>query len=144
MVVAIFRSVGAVIAGLIVALILVVAVKGIYPFPLSVDPNDYQGLEWHVANIRRWLLGAMVAWWGMTALVSSCVATQLGPGRHAAHGGVVGFLLFLPMIANMIVLPYPLWFEVANLVTIPVATIFGTMLGRGTIFGRRQPSDALA
>ena len=137
----IFRSVGAVIAGLIVAFILVVAVKRIYPFPLSFNPKDYQGLEAHVANISRLLLGVMVVWWGMTALVSSCVATQLGPGRHSAHGGVVGFLLVLPMSANMIVLPYPLWFELANLVTIPVATIFGTMLGRGTLFGIRQPSD---
>jgi hypothetical protein len=141
MIVSILRSVGAVIAGLIVALILIVAVKGIYPFPLSVDPHDYEFLEWHVANISRWLLGVIVVWWGMIALVSSCLATQLGTGRHSAHGIVVVFLLFLPMIANMIMLPYPLWFEVANLVTIPVATIFGTMLGRGTIFGLRQPSD---
>ncbi|MCE9527244.1 MAG: hypothetical protein K8R36_14450 [Planctomycetales bacterium] len=148
MVVSIFRSIGAVIAGLAVALFLIVAVEGIsaviHPFPPGVDPSDYELCQAHVANYPQWLLGIVVVLWGMTALVSSWLATRLGTKRHSAHGKVVGFFLFLPMIANVAMLPYPVWFGLFNMVAIPLATILGTMLGRGTIFGPRLPSDPTA
>ena len=148
MIVSIFRSVGAVIAGLIVALILIIVVEGIsavfHPFPPGVDPNNYELCKAHVAQYPHWLLGVVVVLWGMIALVCSWLATRLGTGRHSAHGRVVGFLLFLPMIVNVATLPYPIWFGLFNLIAIPMATILGTMLGRGTIFGLRQPSDPTA
>src|SRR5436190_12596778 len=148
MIVAILRSIGAVVAGLVVAFILIIAVEGIsavlHPFPPGVDPNDYELCKEHVANYPQWLPAVVVVLWGMIALVCSWLATRLGTMRHAAHGKVVGFLLFLPMIVNVTMLPYPIWFGLLNLIAIPMATILGTMLGRGTIFGPRQPSDSTA
>ena len=51
--------------------------------------------------------------------------------RHPAHGIVVGLLLLLAVVFNMYHLPYPLWFEVLNLMVFPLGIYCGVRLGRG-------------
>ena len=130
----IFRSIGAVVASLALAVALIVAIEGIsavfHPFPPGVDGSDCEACKAHVARYPHWLLGVAVIAWGLTTLLSTWLATRLGAFRHPAHGVAVGLLLFLAVIANLLMLPYYLWFELVNLVTIPLAIYFGTQLGR--------------
>ena len=64
-------------------------------------------------------------------------------GRHPAHGFVVGSLLILAVVFNMYQLPYPLWFEVFNLVAFPVAIYWGVKLGRGEKMAEVVTEDPL-
>src|SRR5262245_34863387 len=91
------RSVGAVLAGLVVAAVLIVGVEGfgsiVHPFPPDVDPTDYEVCKAHVARYPAWVLAVAVVAWGLTTFVSAWLATRLGSGRRRAHGVVVGLVL---------------------------------------------------
>jgi hypothetical protein len=131
---AILRSVGSVIAGLIVAFILVIAVEvigsNLHPFPPGIDPNDMEACKAHVAKFPAYVLALVVPLWGATVFVSSWLATRLGTGRHPAHGFVVGAIQFVAVAFNMSLLPYPIWFWI-NLIVIPLAFIWGAKLAQG-------------
>ena len=136
---AVMRSVAAVVLGVLVAMLLIVGVEVVgavlHPFPEGADTSDVEVVKAHVAIFPSWILALAVALWGVTAFVSPWVATRVGTGRHPAHGLVVGALLLLMVGFNMYLLPYPTWFEVANVVVFPVAIFFGVRLA-----SRNQPA----
>ncbi len=131
---AIIRSVGSVVAGLIVALMLVIGVEGmssiLHPFPPGIDPTDFEACKAHVARYPAGVLALVVPLWGMAVFVSSWLATRLGTGRQLAHGLVVGAILFAAVVFNMAMLPYPTWFWV-NLVVFPISCFWGAKLAQG-------------
>ena len=133
--VSILRSIGAVIAGLVVAMILIIAVEGIsavfHPFPPGVDPQDFEACKAHVAKYPTWVLAVAALGWGATVFLSSWLATRFGTGRHPAHGIVVGSLLYLAAASNILMLPYAMWFEVGCLVLLPLCAFAGAWLGKG-------------
>jgi len=131
----IVRSAASIVVSLMFAMAMIVTVEGIgaivHPFPPEVDTNDIEAVKAHVARCPAWFLGVVVVLWGFTTFASAWIATRLGAGRHPAHGIVVGLMLLLAVVMNMLMLPYPVWFEVANLVTFSLAIYWGTKLGRG-------------
>jgi hypothetical protein len=142
----VLRSVGALIAGLVAAMALIVAVEVVsmmvHPFPPGVDPSDFEVCAAHVAKLPAGVLALGVAGWGLTALVGAWVATRLGTNRHPAHGIVIGALLFLGAAFNMYMLPYAAWFKVANVVVLPLATLWGVRLGRGSAQVQSEAGEA--
>ncbi len=130
----IIRSVASVILSLLVAMVLVIAVEGfsavVHPFPPGFNGTPDEMYE-HVARYPDWVLAVGVVAWGATTFASTWLATRLGAARHPAHGIVVGVLLLLAVVFNMYLLPYPLWFEVLNLVVFPIGIYCGVRLGRG-------------
>lgn len=130
----IFQSLGSVILGLIVAFVLIIAIElfsaVVHPLP---DGFDYttDALNQHVANYPDWVLGLVVPAWGVMTFASVWLATRLGTGRHPAHGIVVGLLLLLAVAYNMYLLPYPSWFEVANVAAFLTCIYLGKKLGQG-------------
>ncbi|REJ85140.1 MAG: hypothetical protein DWQ36_14760 [Acidobacteria bacterium] len=126
----VLRSAGAVALSLLVAFILVVALEWVssilHPFP----EGEFDMLE-HVAAYPQWVLAFVVVWWGATTFLAAWMATRLGEGRHPAHGWCVGLLLLAAVAMNQSMLPYPLWFEVANYVVFVAATVCGARLGAG-------------
>ena len=135
MLVSILRSIGALVAGLVLAAVLVFALEvvtlALHPFPPGVDPNDFEVCKAHVAKFPEWVLALGTAAWATTALASSALATRLGAGRHPAHGYLIGVLLWAMVALNVSMLPYPAWFKVANILLIPLAAWFGVKFGRG-------------
>ena len=128
------RSVVAVVLGLTAAMFFIVGVEGVslvlHPFPPGVDPTNYEACKAHVAQYPVWVLLLVVVGWGLCTLVSSWLSTRVGSGRHPAHGIVVGSILLVAAVANMLMLPYPIWFWVANLVVFPAAFMLGARLGQ--------------
>jgi hypothetical protein len=131
----IIRSALAVIISLVVAFVLVVALEGasavLHPFPADFDGSQAAMLD-HVANYPDWVLAIVVVIWGATTFVSTWLATRLGTNRHAAHGLAIGSLLLAGVILNMYLLPYPVWFEAANVVVFLLCIYWGVKLGRST------------
>jgi hypothetical protein len=134
MLMSILRSAGAVVAGVVLAGVLLAGMEVfgelVYPFPPGVDPNDIEVCRAHVATYPAWVLAVANVAWGGTAFVAPWLATRIGTGRHPAHGFAIGVLLFLMVAMNMSMLPYPVWFDLINLVAFPLATITGVRLGR--------------
>jgi hypothetical protein len=129
----ILQSAGAIIASLAAAFLLVVAVEGgsaiVHPFPPGFDGSGEQMLA-HVANYPAWVLALAVIAWGITMFVSTWLATRLGTDRHPAHGIGVGLFLLAAVAFNMYLLPYPVWFEAANIILFPILGFYGARMGR--------------
>ncbi len=125
------RSIGAIIAGMAVAFILVIAVEAfsavVHPLPADFDGSMEQMCE-HVARYPDWVLAVVVPMWGFTALAGTYIAGRLG-NRGAAL--VVGALLLAGVAFNISMLPYTIWFKVVILLTIPLAVAAGVYLSRG-------------
>jgi len=130
----ILRSTSAVILALVVAMAMIIAVEVIgaimHPFPPGLDQTDLKACMAHVAGLPTAVLVMGVIGWGLTVFVSAWIATRLGAGRHPAHGITIGLLLLAAAAFNMWMLPYPLWFEIANLVVFPTAILLAAQLGR--------------
>jgi hypothetical protein len=140
---AIARSVSAVVLGLALALFCIIGIEVLssilHPLPPGLDPGDLEVMEEHVAHYPPGLLLLAGLGWGLTTFLSAWLATRLGSGRHPAHGILVGVILLAAAVANMLMLPYPTWFWVLNLVAFPAGCYLGARLG-----GRRSTPAAAA
>jgi hypothetical protein len=128
------RSVIAVVLALVLALALIIGVEVmssiLHRLPPGLDPNDLEVVKAHVARYPPAVLLLAGMGWGLTTLLSAWLATRLGSGRHPAHGILVGSILLIAAIGNMLMLPYPRWFWILNLVVLPAGFCLGARLGR--------------
>jgi hypothetical protein len=121
------RTLLAVVAGLALALALVVAVEWfssvVHPFPADFNGNVRE----HVRRYPHWVLGVVVLAWGATSAVAAWAASRLG-GRLA--GIIVASFLAWALIFNLTMLPYAAWFKVAMGIAFPIACLLGIRYGR--------------
>ena len=113
----------AIIAGLATSFVLIVAVElfsnVVHPFPAEFQ-GTHDEICRHVENYPAWILASVVPMWGATAYVGSRVAWRISGGMASS---TVAVLLFAGLAFNISMLPYPIWFEIACLVAIPVASL---------------------
>ncbi len=125
---AILRSILAILAGLAVMLLLIIAVEAfsavVYPLPADFKGTTEEMCA-HVEHYPPWILAVVVPAWGFAGLASAWTARRIGNTYSAA---IVGLLMLLALVSNLAMLPYPTWFKAANLLVIPLALIAGTRL----------------
>jgi hypothetical protein len=115
-----------VIAGMLVALVLVIAVElasaVVHPLPADFGGTQEEMCA-HVARYPAWVLALVVPAWGVIALAGTWTAGRLG-GRGAAL--LVGLLLIAGVLWNISMLPYPMWFKIASPVAVIAAVVAGS------------------
>jgi hypothetical protein len=119
------RTIAGVLIGLVVAFALVNAVElfGSMVHPLPEDfENTMDEMCRHVERYPQWVLAVVVAAWAVAALVSTSTAQYIGNLYSAA---IVGLILLAALVVNISMLPYPIWFKIANLIMIPTAMLVG-------------------
>ena len=122
------RGIAAIIAGMIMALIFVVAVELFSAVVHPVPPGFRGTMEemcLHVARYPHWVLALVVPAWAGTAFASTWISGRMG-NRYC--GLFIGLLLLAALILNLSMLPYPIWFKILNLIAIPVAILLGDRL----------------
>ena len=128
---AVLRSIAAVVAGTVVALVLVVAVE-LFSAVVHPVPPDFGGtmdeMCQHVARYPHWVLAVVVPAWAVAAAASTWIAGRLGNPGCALF---VGALLVAALVFNISMLPYPLWFKIASVIAIPAAVLAGIYWARG-------------
>jgi hypothetical protein len=133
------RGIAAIIAGIIVALIFVVAVEWfsavIHPIPAGFS-GTMEEMCLHVARYPHWVLAVVVPAWAGTAFASTWISGRIG---NRLCGLSIGLLLLAALIFNLSMLPYPIWFKILNLLAIPAAILLGDRLSI-----RRATLDAKA
>ena len=126
----VLRIVLAVVAGMALAFVLVVAVElfsaVVHPFPPGLDPNAPGSIPEHVRRYPGWILAVCGLMWGATAAAATWVAARLG-GRLA--GAVVTLLLAAALAFNLSMLPYVMWFKIAMPAAFFVACLIGIRSG---------------
>lgn len=123
----VLRTLLAVVTGMALALVLVVAVEWfssiVHPFPADFDGN----IGAHVRRYPHWILGVVVLAWGATSTAATWVASRIG-GRLA--GVIVALLLAWALTFNLTMLPYTMWFKAAMFCAFPVACLLGIRHGK--------------
>ncbi|MEX2318131.1 MAG: hypothetical protein WD669_13315 [Pirellulales bacterium] len=122
------RAVGAVVAAMSAAFILLIAVE-LFSAVVHPVPPDFGGtmeeMCKHVERYPHWVLAVVVPAWAGTALASTWIAGRLGNRGSALF---TGLLLLTALIFNISMLPYPIWFKIASLIAIPCAIVSGLSL----------------
>jgi hypothetical protein len=119
------RTIVSIVAGIVVAFILVVAVEFfgavVHPVPADFD-GTMEAMCLHVARFPAWVLAVVVPAWAVTALAGTWTAGRIGNRGSAL---CVGLLLLAAAAFNLSMLPYPTWFKAAILIAIPLAIAAG-------------------
>lgn len=125
---AVLRALAAVVAGLLVLFILVVAVElfsaVVHPLPAEFGGTKEEMCR-HVERYPQWVLAVVVPAWAAAAFASTWTARRIG---NLFASAVVGLLLLAALGCNLWMLPYPTWFKIANLFAIPAAAFAGSRL----------------
>jgi len=123
---AVLRTLAAVLTGLLVLFILVVAVE-LFSAVVHPLPADFGGTKeemcQHVERYPYWVLAVVVPAWAVAAFASVWTARRIGNFYSSA---IVGLLLLAALAFNISKLPYPTWFKFANLLVIPTAVFAGS------------------
>ena len=77
----------------------------------------------HVQRCPPWVLAVVVPAWAVAAFVGTWTARIIG-NRYAS--ATVGLLLLAALVLNLSLLPYPMWFKIANLLALPLAVVTGS------------------
>ena len=130
-----FRNIGAALAGVVTAFVLVMLVEKvghlIYPPPEGLDWTDVEAVETFIATLPFLaLLFPMIAW-VTGAFIGSLVASKIGTARPLIFAGIVGGLMLAATIANLILIPHPLWFAIVSLVAISASAWFAAKVASG-------------
>jgi hypothetical protein len=127
----VLRSIGAVIAGMIVAFLLVFASEGIshkiFPPPPGMNMSDMVQVKAFVSTLPLSALLIVLTGWLIATFVAAWVATKIARGPIA--GFILGALLLAVGIANAFIIPQPLWFSIASFVIYIGATVAGVRAG---------------
>lgn len=117
----VLRTFVAVVVGLFVAFVLVVAVEAVsaavHPLPQDFGGSTEEMCR-HVERYPPWVLAAVVPAWAATAFAGAWAAKWMG---NVYSFAIVGLLLFAGLVLNIAMLPYPLWFKAASLLAVPAA-----------------------
>lgn len=115
-----FRMLGSVVLGAIVGSIVnmgLIMVSGtVIPPPAGADVTTMEGLKasMHLFEARHFLFPFLAH--ALGTLVGAFVAGLTAPGRSAVPAWVVGALFLLGGIANVAMLPSPVWFSAVDLI----------------------------
>jgi hypothetical protein len=120
------RKVLAVVAGAVVAFLIVLLVEGlglrIYPPPPGVDVGDPASRAAAVAAMPLGALLFVLAAWVLGAGIGAAVATAVVRREARWPGLVVGGLILAGSLYNLMVIPHPVWFTAAAVALVPAAT----------------------
>ena len=115
------RAVAAIFAGLIVLFTLLIAVEFfsavVYPVPKDFGGTQEEMCR-HVERYPHWVLAVVVPMWTFAAFASTWTARKIG---NLTTATIVGLLVLAALVCNIAMLPYPMWFKIANLLVIPAA-----------------------
>lgn len=120
------RAAVGVVAGMVLAFVLVVAVEAFSSVvhPIPADSNG--SIPDHVKRYPHWVLAVVVLMWGATIAAATWVATRIG---NRVAGGAVALLLAWALIFNLSMLPYANWFEIVMPIGLLIASAIGIRYG---------------
>jgi hypothetical protein len=132
----VLRTIGSIVAAMLVAFVLVVAVE-LFSAVVHPLPPDFGGTQeevcQHVERYPSWVLAVVIPAWSATALTGTWIAGRLGNRGSALF---LALAILATLILNLSMLPYPIWFKFGCLIAIPGASALGVYWSR-----RRNAAD---
>jgi hypothetical protein len=127
----ILRRIGAVIAGMIAAFVLVAGAEGIahkiYPPRPGTNMQDMAQVKAFVATLPLSVMLIVLTGWLIATFVATWLSARIA--GTTIPGYIVGALLLCAGIANAFMIPQPVWFSIASIVIYIGATWLGARAG---------------
>ena len=129
------RRIGAVVAGLIVAVLIIMAVQAVsgalYPAPPDLDFTDREAVAAYARQLPIGALLIVALSYLLGSLAAGATVGRLARDRHTWLGVVAGVVLTLAGFMNLAAIPHPVWFAVITTVTYIPSAWLGVRLARG-------------
>lgn len=118
MLITVLRGVAGIVIGLVAAFVIVAttnsASHAIYPVAAHIDAGDPAAMKALIASMPLGALITLVVGWVVGAYVAAVIALMVAERRRWAGLTAAGLFL-LVVLANLLMLPHPLWMIVAGL-----------------------------
>jgi len=126
------RNIAALIAGIVTAFasIYLIEMLGhtIYPPPADLDFSDPAAIRPYIATLPIIALLFPMFGWFVGTLTGSLVADLFGDAKPYVFAGIVGGLVLAGTIANLIMIPHPLWFSIISLLGIIASALLANRI----------------
>ncbi len=127
------RDIGAVIAGLAVSIIVIMAVQmvghSLWPPPEGLDWNDMEVIRTYTSQLPFLALLFPIVSYFLGALAGPFVACRIGNLKPLVFVGIIGIVLLAFTIANLIQIPHPIWFSVLAVAAVIIGAWLALQLG---------------
>ena len=121
------RKIVAVVLGVVVAVVLIIAIEAlghsVYPPPANMDITDTESMRTIIMGLPIGALLFVLAAWLVATLVGGLLACFIARETPLVYSAIVGGLVLLGTIINLVSIPHPLWFSVTSVLAI-IAMIF--------------------
>ncbi len=126
------RKIAAVVLGILVAATIVAAVEAIghtvYPVPGDLDINDTDRFKSYVASLPIGAFLFVLAAWTLATLGGGLLASFIARDNPFLYTTIVGSFVLVATVANLIMIPHPLWFSITAVISIAIMTyVAGTI-----------------
>ncbi len=126
------RAFVAILAGLIVSAVVIIAVEWIstmiFPLPEGVDPTDASQMREIMHGMPAAALAMVLVGWFLGVLAGVFTAIRLHPEHARWAGYVVAALFAVATVVNMVQLPHPAWMMVGAPIALGLALFLGVRL----------------
>ncbi|MEM6263814.1 MAG: hypothetical protein AAGI38_14975 [Bacteroidota bacterium] len=97
--------------------------------PEGFDYTDPVQLQAFSDSLHTWAWISFIIIWGLSAFLGGMITGKVGKGNWKKLCLITGGILLLGSIANMFIIPHPLWVNVITvLMYFPLAYVGGSML----------------
>jgi len=138
------RDILAALAGIAIAVLIVFTATElnhtVYPPPPELDFSDPDALRPYIATLPIGAFLLLMGGWVVGTFVGSVIAGRIGTAKPWVYPAIVGGLVFTATVANLILIPHPLWFSTTALIGIVAsACLANRVVVTGNSF--RNPSE---
>jgi hypothetical protein len=120
------KKIAAAVIGIVVAGGIVFAVESlghtVYPLPADLDMNDPVEFGNYVESLPIGAFIFVAGAWVLGTLGGGLLACFIAGDKPRVYSSIVGGFVLVATIANLIMIPHPLWFSISSLVAIAVTT----------------------
>jgi hypothetical protein len=123
----VLATIAGIVAGGIVIMLVEMLSHRIYPPPPGIDVNNPEALKALMASAPPGALAAVVIAWALGSFAGGWTAAAIG--KHLIPALIVGAVLMIGGVANMMMIPHPIWMWVAGLIVFLPGAFLGGKLG---------------
>lgn len=113
------KNILAVIIGVIVGGLVIYGIESInmvrFPWPENLSMEDKEAFAEYVNSLPVDALLTVIIAHALGSLVAGFVCGKITPNKHITLGLICGVVFLLGGIMNLVMIPHPLWFMVADL-----------------------------
>ena len=129
---AVGRSILVVLAGAVVAGVLIAAIEAVssavFPLPPGLDLHDHEAMRQHIDSLPVGAFLFVLAAWAIGAFAGSWVAARIAARARLGHGLAVGALFLMAGVLTMLSIPHPWWKWVGGIVALGGCSYLGARL----------------